>query len=146
MSSPDLGLLFHDLVRVETTVWNAVDARLGEQHQLTLARFEVMQVIAASTPCRVLDIAGRLEITWGGASKVVDRIEAAGHGERRPNPADARSSVITLTRRGRSVLRAATGTVETELQAQLGALLDGEELAALAHALRRLRHRADAGP
>lgn len=139
MSSPRLDEVFDDLVRVETTLWNAVNARLGERHQLTLARFEVMQVIAASTPCRVQDIADGLRITWGGASKVVDRIAAAGHCQRRSNPADARSSLISLTRSGRTVLRAAALTTNAALAEHLGAVLAEGELSAFAHSLRRLR-------
>src|SRR5947209_216996 len=75
---PDLSALFHDLVRFEIELWNAVDARLRADCDLLLSRFEPLQVISRRSPCRVQDIADELSITVGGASKLVDRIEVAG--------------------------------------------------------------------
>jgi DNA-binding MarR family transcriptional regulator len=135
----DLAQTFHDLVRFETTLWNAIDTRLQEQCGLTLARFETMQVIGRSGPCRVLDIAEELAIGWGGASKIVDRVETAGHCRRRPNPNDARSSLISLTPRGRALLRRATASFTTELQLRLGARLTPNQLDDLSCALSQLR-------
>ena len=135
----DLGQTFSNLVRVETILWNGVDRRLREECDLTLARFETMQVISRSEACRVLDIAEALVIGWGGASKIVDRVEAAGHCRRRPNPADARSSLITLTPRGRASLNRATASVTAELQVRLATALTPTQLEDLSCALSRLR-------
>jgi hypothetical protein len=92
----DLAGLFSDLVRLEIELWNAVDARLRAVHDLPLARFEPMQVIARTPQCRVQDIATELSITVGGTSKIVDRLEAAGLCRRQPDPDDGRSSLIEL--------------------------------------------------
>lgn len=143
---PDLAQTFHDLIRVETVLWNAVDARLRREHELTLARFEIMQVIGRSRSCRVLDIAEQLTITWGGASKIVDRVEDAGHCRRRPNPADARSSIITLTPAGRALARRAHTTVTDELELRLAAALTPAQLDGLSDALARLRTARVAAP
>src|SRR6202167_3675585 len=94
---PDLKLLFSDLVRSETELWNAVDARMRAEHDLPLHRFEPMQVIDSTRSCRVYDIAGAMALTTDGVSRLFDRIEAAGHCRRRPNPDDRRSSIIDLT-------------------------------------------------
>ena len=80
----DLKALFSELIRFETELWNAVDARLRADYDLPLSRFEPMQVIARHGTCRVNDIAEELAITVGGTSKLVDRIEASGHCRRRP--------------------------------------------------------------
>src|ERR1700746_2656985 len=40
----DLLDLFHQLIRFETELWNAVDARLRAELSLPLSRFEPMQV------------------------------------------------------------------------------------------------------
>jgi DNA-binding MarR family transcriptional regulator len=136
----DLARTFHDLIRFETTLWNAVDARLRQQCDLTLARFETMQVLQRSGPCRVLDISEQLTIGWGGASKIVDRVEAAGHCRRRPNPQDARSSLIALTPQGRALLRKATVCFTTELQHRLAAPLTPAQLDDLSCSLTRLRN------
>ena len=42
----DLKALFSELIRFETELWNAVDARLRADYDLPLSRFEPMQVIA----------------------------------------------------------------------------------------------------
>ena len=80
----DLPALFNQLIRLETELWNAVDARLRADFDLPLSRLEPMQVIARRLSCRVYDIADQLSITIGGTSKLVDRIEAAGYCVRRP--------------------------------------------------------------
>jgi MarR family transcriptional regulator, organic hydroperoxide resistance regulator len=81
-----------------------------------------MRVIEETPNCRVQDIAVALRITTGGTTQAVDRIVAAGYCNRRPNPADRRSSVIDLTEEGKSRLAAAASTLESELQARLGIL------------------------
>src|SRR5229473_1010714 len=99
---PDLKVLFSDLIRFETDLWNAVDARLRSEHDLPLTWFEPMQVMSKYTACRVLDIKEELSITVGGTSKLVDRIEAAGLCRRRANPDDRRSQIIEVTLAARS--------------------------------------------
>ena len=136
----DLARTFHDLVRFETALWNAVDARLREECDLTLARFETMQFVGRSGPCRVRDIAEELGIGWGGVSKIVDRVEAAGHCRRQPNPDDARSSLITLTPLGRALLRDATVHFTAALHIHLAGALTGAQLDELSSTLTQLRH------
>jgi DNA-binding MarR family transcriptional regulator len=70
-----------------------------------VAWVEIMQVVGATADCRVLDIASALSINVGGASKVVDRVEAAGLCRRQPNPIDGRSNVIRLTEPGAQLLQ-----------------------------------------
>jgi DNA-binding MarR family transcriptional regulator len=135
----DLSRLFSELIRFETELWEAVDTRMRADHDLPLSRFEPMQIIGRRRPCRVNDIAEELRITVGGTSKLVDRIEASGFCERRPNPDDRRSSIITLTRRGKRVLAAATKTFEAELTSQIGGTLLPAELEQLVDTLTRLQ-------
>ncbi len=131
--------LFGELVRLEIELWDAVDARLLADHGLTLGRFLPMQVLARRPGCRVQDIAEELAITVGGASKVVDRIAAAGHCVRRPNPGDRRSSLIELTPAGERVLAAATASYTGELDRRLGGALGRAEVHDLTATLSRLR-------
>jgi len=120
MVMTELLVLFHQLVRFETELWNAIDARLRAEFDLPLSRLEPMQVIARRPSCRVYDIAEELSITIGGTSKLVDRIEDAGYCVRRANPDDRRSSIIELTTAGRRVLSKATKVFEDELQTRIG--------------------------
>jgi DNA-binding MarR family transcriptional regulator len=108
--------VFSKLIRYQTELWNAVDARLRTDFDLPLSRFEPMQVIARTPGCRVYDIANELSITVGGTSKLVDRIEESGLCRRRNNPNDRRSSLIELTPLGESVLERATVSFEDELR------------------------------
>ena len=128
MAATDLLDLFHQLVRLETELWNAVDARLRVEFDLPLSRLEPMQVIARRPSCRVYDIAEELSITIGGTSKLVDRIEAAGYCVRRANPDDRRSSIIELTAAGRRVLAKATKVFESELGTRIGSAVPGRSL------------------
>jgi MarR family transcriptional regulator, organic hydroperoxide resistance regulator len=120
--------LFHQLVRFETELWNAIDARLRADFDLPLTRLEPMQVIARRPSCRVNDIAEELSITIGGTSKLIDRIEAAGYCARRANPDDGRSSVIELTAAGRRVLAKAAKTFEDELESRIGSAIPARSL------------------
>ncbi|WP_406464885.1 MarR family winged helix-turn-helix transcriptional regulator [Streptomyces sp. NBC_01622] len=143
---PDLAGLFDELIRFEIELWNAVDTRLRADCDLPLSRFEPMRVITRRAPCRVQDIAEEMSITVGGVSKLVDRIEAAGHCRRRPNPDDKRSSVIEPTPAGRRLLAAAVTSFEDELRIRLGSAVDATSLRQFSATLTRLRsagHRAD---
>jgi len=137
--TPDLKHLFSELVRLETELWDAAASRLRADHDLPLQQFEFMQVIARTPNCRVQDIAAEISITVGGTSKIVDRVEAAGHCVRNANPSDRRSSILTLTPEGERVLAMATVTFEDELRARLGAAIPERSLVQLTTTLSRLR-------
>ena len=145
--SSDLQHVFSELIRFETELWNAIDARLRAEYTLPLSWFEPMQVISRRESCRVQDIAHDLAITIGGTSKLVDRIEAAGYCARRANPDDRRSSLIELTPAGYGLLVRATESLEDELQKRLGSTLSARALQQFSTTLAKLRttgHHLDA--
>jgi MarR family transcriptional regulator, organic hydroperoxide resistance regulator len=135
---PTLRDFFNDLVRLEIEIWNAVDARLKEDHGLPLTHFEPMSVIDGMGACRVFDIASELGITTGGASKLVDRIEEDGLLRRRPNPDDRRSSLLELTAEGERLLKSAAKSFDDELELRLGSLSE-RGMSQTASTLARLR-------
>jgi MarR family transcriptional regulator, organic hydroperoxide resistance regulator len=135
----ELRSVFNDLIRFEIELWNAVDARLKHDLGLPLTQFEPMTVIDRIPGCRVYDIASELIITTGGASKLVDRIEASGNCRRRANPADRRSSLLELTPQGRRVLATASTAFDEELQLHLGSIVPERTLRQFAATLSRLR-------
>jgi DNA-binding MarR family transcriptional regulator len=141
----DLRQIFSDLVRFETELWDAVDARLRAECDLPLTWFEPMLLMAASTACRVYDIAAELSITVGGTSKLVDRIEAAGLCMRRANPEDRRSSILVLTSLGRRLLAQAAEVVDAELADRIGAI-PTSDLAQFSRTLSALRTAASRAP
>ena len=135
----DLERVFSELVRLETEVWNAADARLRADVDLPLSRYEPMRVIERRGSCRVNDIATDLAITVGGTSKLIDRIEASGHCRRRPNPEDGRSSIIELTSSGKRLLAKAKLALDDELDVHLAAVLSPRALQQFAASLTTLR-------
>jgi MarR family transcriptional regulator, organic hydroperoxide resistance regulator len=135
----DLRRLFNDIIRFETELWNAVDARLKSEFDLPLTHFEPMAVMDRLPGCRVYDIAAELGITTGGTSKLVDRIEASGYCRRLPNPTDRRSSLLELTSEGRRLFAEARAAFDDELERRLGAALPERTLRQFGATLSRLR-------
>ncbi|WP_189704821.1 MarR family winged helix-turn-helix transcriptional regulator, partial [Streptomyces anandii] len=118
--------IFTDLVRVETRLYNAVNARLRTERGLGLGQFEILEIIDRVPQCRVLDIAGELAITVGAVSKAVDRLVAAGWCRRAAHPHDRRSSTLHLTPEGKKQLTASRPVVEDELASLTAALSPGD--------------------
>jgi DNA-binding MarR family transcriptional regulator len=139
----DLTSLFTDLVRVETRLYNALDARLKAEHDLPLGQFEFLRFIAQRGMVRVYDLAHEAAITVGATSKAVDRLEAAGRCRRTPNPDDRRSSLVMLTSEGERILAEAAPTVEAGLHTWIGSVLPADVLENLAVSLSMLRQRAE---
>jgi DNA-binding MarR family transcriptional regulator len=142
----DLTALFTDLVRLETRLYNVLDARLKAEHGLPLGQFEFLRFIAAHGTARVYDLAREMAITVGATSKAVDRLEAARRVRRTANPSDRRSSLVELTPEGADILEAAAPTVEAELQTWVGSVLPAPVLEDLATNLSMLRQRAEIDP
>lgn len=139
----NLSDLFKDLVRAETRLYNAIDARLREEHSLSLGGFEFLDIVESVPACRVSDIVATLGVTVGAVSKGVDRLERAGLLVRAVNPGDRRSSILSLTPAGDRVLRVARPTVDDELAASLGGLVPIRDLQATARVLAALRERLE---
>jgi DNA-binding MarR family transcriptional regulator len=112
-----------ELIRLEIALWDRVNARLLEAHELPLAFFEPLHLIsrAREDSMRVGDLARGLRITVGGTSKLVDRVAEAGFIAREPDPDDRRASRVALTTAGKRKLNAASKTYEAEV----ARILDG---------------------
>lgn len=136
-----------DLVKLEITLWNQVDARLREEHDLPLAYFWPLYVVGSSSEesLRVGELAGALGLTVGGTSKIVDRIERTGLLRREPDAADRRASRIALTDDGRRKLGAASETYEAEMTAVLDAALSADQQRCMHTLVRCLLDTTDAG-
>jgi len=117
MAGDQLFGTFARLVRVQTRLWNELDATLRAAHSAALADLTVLELVASIGDCRVQDIVDTQHITVGGASKVVDRLVAAGHVERSANPHDRRSSVLAVTSQGRHLLEHAQPDIDAFLAA-----------------------------
>lgn len=107
---------------------------------LSIGEFDVLAALRrAGDPFEMKpgQLAQLLMLSPAGMTNRVDRLEAAGHVERRSDPTDRRSSIVGLTPQGREVVdRAVADHVANE--ARLLAPLTAGERAALDRTLRKL--------
>ena len=129
---------FGRLVRAQTRLWNAVDARVRAEHGVPLTQVTALQVIAGTEACKVGDLVGTLHITVGGASKVVDRLVAGGLVARVANQRDRRSPVLVPTAGGRNLLEAAAPVIDDVLGHELVARVSDADLSSLDRILAHL--------
>jgi MarR family transcriptional regulator, organic hydroperoxide resistance regulator len=135
----DARRLLSELERTRALLATAVDVRLQRDVGLPLVLFEPMSVIASRAACRVYDLAMELGVSSGGASKLVDRLEARGYCRRRPNPGDRRSSLLELTQAGARLLATAERIVDAGLNDLLRSRLSVAEISTLTGLLHDLR-------
>jgi DNA-binding MarR family transcriptional regulator len=117
------------LIRLEIALWDRINTRLKQAHNLPLSFFEALYFIEHSRDgsLRVGDLARALRITVGATSKLVDRIEAAGLIRRELDADDRRASRLGLTDAGKRKLGDASMTYEGEMATVLDATLGMDE-------------------
>ena len=134
-----LDTVFTDLVRVETRLYNAVAERVKAQAGIGAGHFELLRYVRDHPDARVADLASAFAIGVGTTSKIVDRVEKEGWLERRPNPANRRSSLLALTPAGEAGVSRAEPAWQAALQELLGGAVTPEQLMALSQTLGALR-------
>ena len=134
-----LEAAFSDLVRAETRLYNAVAERLKAEAGMSAGHFELLRYVRDHRGARVADIAAAFAIGVGTTSKIADRLEREGLLERRPNPANRRSSLLALTPEGQTAVSRAEPAWRAAIREFLGGSLTGSDLTALAPALSALR-------
>ncbi|GAB2534819.1 MarR family winged helix-turn-helix transcriptional regulator [Nocardia heshunensis] len=135
----DLPTLFADLVRCETRLYNALNDRLREQHGLLTSQFESLRYLRNHPGARVADLANEFAAGVGAMSKGVDRLEQQGWVSRQPNPADRRSSLLSLTDDGTRLLEAAEQTFAQQLTDRLAPIAPTPSLSTVAQFFSLLR-------
>lgn len=138
-SKPDPGVLFADLVRCETRMYNALNERLRERHGIVTSQYEFLRYLRGHPGCRVADLAAEFAVGIGATSKGIDRLERRGWVARRPNPVDRRSSLLALTAEGVRLADDAERTFAERVTELIDGALDSAQAAAAAHALALLR-------
>jgi DNA-binding MarR family transcriptional regulator len=131
--------VFTDLVRVETRLYNAIAERLKAEVGVAAGHFEALRYVRDHPDARVADLASTFAIGVGTTSKIADRLENLGWLERRPNPANRRSSLLELTPAGESVVSRAEPAWQAAIREILGSTVTLEQLRALSLALSALR-------
>jgi MarR family multiple antibiotic resistance transcriptional regulator len=131
--------VFTDLVRAETRLYNAVADRVRAAGGLGAGSFELLRHVRDHPGARVADLAAAFALGVGTTSKIVDRLEKQDWLERRPNPANRRSSLLALTPAGESALSQAEPAWQAAIQELLVGALSSADLTALSRALGALR-------
>ena len=118
------------------------DPRLSESYGL-------MSLIGASKSITTTEVAARLGIPVTTASDRIRRLEDKGFAERKPNPADGRSHLVSLTAEGRAAFEStlagwqeATAQLEQELAIPSGQI--AESIRELDRAMRAILARRSA--
>ena len=81
-------------------------------------------------------------LSRSGLTRLIDRIEAAGHVRREPSPSDRRGTVVAITREGSAVLRRMWPVYAAEIRASFVDVLSRQEADALRDALARVQEAA----
>lgn len=116
-----------------------IEERLHDQTGLLLADNEALLNLAATDrPLRMSDIANRLILSPGGATKVVDRLEAKGYVKRLPDPVDRRATVLEITAAGEKIMADARAVIDEQLEATWAVHLTDEEAAVVVAVMDRV--------
>lgn len=130
---------FDDLVRCETRLYNAVGEKLRAEHGITASGFEALRYLRDHPMSRVADVAAAFAAGIGAISKGIDRLEARGYVSRLPNPADGRSSLISLTASGAALVTEAERTFSHRLEELIAPAVSAGQIDAASTALAALR-------
>jgi DNA-binding MarR family transcriptional regulator len=129
------------IMRLQQVFLSRADATLRPL-ELTFARYEVLMLLSFSKLAHLPlgTIGERLQVNAASVTNAVNRLEAQGLVERRPNPQDGRGTLAALTEPGRHLARRATELMNERVFTDVG--LDGPELQTLFGALSQLRQAA----
>ena len=96
------------LLRAHRLLVGEVEAALKAANTIPLVSYDVLlELRRAGRPLRQRELEERMLLAQYGVSRLIDRLEADGFVERRPDPNDARARLIALTATGRKALKAA---------------------------------------
>ena len=119
---------------LHATLTEEIDRSLRETHGLTLQHFEVLLHLdrAPGNRMRMSDLAASVRMSQSGASRLVDRVERAGHVVRQECDADGRVLYAQLSERGNARLLEARPTYVAGVRGHFVERFDGRLLRKLA--------------
>jgi DNA-binding MarR family transcriptional regulator len=106
-----------NFLNAQTNLSRRLDAELVAAHRLSLAEFTVLQqLVLGGGHLRMSELAETVLLSPSGASRLVDRMVAAGLIERRPCDLDGRVTYAAITERGRARVAEAEPTQAAALR------------------------------
>lgn len=126
-----------DFLRFHATVIGLLERELVEQAGMALGWFDVLVQLDAAPEgrLRMQDLAAAVVLSRSGLTRLVDRLERAGHVVRASCPSDRRGTFAQITNGGRAALGRARPVHLQGVADHFAAHLDERQLAALGQAL-----------
>jgi DNA-binding MarR family transcriptional regulator len=128
------------LLHAHQQVIRALDAELRDEHDLSLAEYDVLLRLARAPgrALRMTELARRVMMSPSGLTRVADRLVEEGFIRRDRIDDDARVMLAQLTDQGRQVLRRAAATHLRGIREHFTGLLSEAQLRNVASALERI--------
>lgn len=129
-----LGALLHDVAHaLRMTIDRAV-----EPHNLTRAKWLALGILSRREGLTQAELANELELGAATVGRLVERLEARGFVERKPDPVDARVKRLFVKNEARSELDALE-KVSADVRKSALKGISSDEQATLAQLLRRMK-------
>jgi MarR family transcriptional regulator, 2-MHQ and catechol-resistance regulon repressor len=97
-------LTYVKLMRAANSARNFAARSLGARG-LTLTQFAVLEALYHLGPMSLSDVAEKVLTTGGNLTMVAGNLEKQGLARRQPSPEDKRVQIVTLTLKGKSLIR-----------------------------------------
>ena len=122
-SRSELEFRFSRLLILAARRWSSfIDEAIREKTGQPRARWQTLAALAFSDgPIATIELAERMAVQWPSLIRTLNELEGEGLIERRINPADKRSRMVTITAKGLAVFR----EVKAVLDPTRAALLEG---------------------
>lgn len=137
-SREELEFRFSRLLILAARRWSTfIDDVIREKTGQPRARWQTLAALAFSAqPIATIELAERMAVQWPNLIRTLNDLEAARLIERRINPADKRSRLVSITPEGLAVFREVKAVLDPT-RAKLLAGFSGEELAQMEQLLDR---------
>lgn len=99
--------LYQDIARFRAIMFDY----FLKPHDMTMSQGWVLVHLVRENGLRQSDLADRLEVATVTTSKLIDRLEARGYVERRPDPHDRRSNRVFATEQAKAIVKIMTKTI-----------------------------------
>src|SRR5918997_3352286 len=98
--SRDIPDAVADLMREHASAATRYAASLAKRMGIGTSELAALEHLQAAGPMTLGQLGGRLSMSPGAVTALVDRLEGRGHVERTPNPQDRRSALLRETEGG----------------------------------------------
>jgi DNA-binding MarR family transcriptional regulator len=135
-------------LRAHAALLPVLERELDVAQRIPLNYYDVLlQLSQVKSRCLRLNELNRcVVLSQSALSRLVDRMERAGLVARRPDPADRRGTIVSITPEGLAALRRAAPVHLAGIERHFSQLLTDQEAAVIAGVMERLRAAASGEP